>query len=180
MGGVRLAGQVLYEIHIGLSLRKEPGEPPATVGARRCRITVAMMPIADFVGIGGATTAWIFRSTRFNGARMTLRALSQSLTRRLGVISTWLNHSDRRNFCDLFDVIHRAPRTWGESLNRLPNSKGVREFSSPIDATGSANLSPLASMPPRIHDASRNPPREMPGRPRRPANAIVLMRKRAQ
>ena len=139
-GGVRIAGQVIYEMHVGTFTQEgtwaaAARELPELAAAG---ITlVEMMPIADFVGEFG----WgydgvdLFAPTRLYGAPDDLRRfIDTAHSLGMGIIlDVVYNHlGPEGNYLRVFSESYftsRYENDWGDSLNfDGPNSKPVREF----------------------------------------------------
>lgn len=139
--GVRMPGQVIYEMHIGTFTREGTWRAAAKELAELARIGVTvieMMPIADFPGEYG----WgydgvdLFAPTRLYGNPDNLRAfMNEAHSLGLAVIlDVVYNHlGPEGNYLRVFSEHYFTDRhdknDWGDSLNfDGPNSEPVREF----------------------------------------------------
>ncbi len=138
--GVRLPGQVIYEMHIGTFTPEGTWQAAARqlpeLAATGITV-IEMMPISDFAGEFG----WgydgvdLFAPTRLYGTPDDLRAfIDQAHSLGIGVIlDVVYNHfGPEGNYLRVFSddyFTERHENDWGDSLNfDGPNSKGVREF----------------------------------------------------
>jgi maltooligosyltrehalose trehalohydrolase len=138
--GIKLKGQIIYEIHVGTFTAEGTWRSAAEQLPELARIgitVIEMMPIADFPGNFG----WgydgvnLFAPTRLYGAPDDLRffvdcAHSLGLAVILDVV---YNHfGPDGNYLRIFSEDYFTPRhenDWGESINfDGPNSEHVREF----------------------------------------------------
>ena len=139
--GVRMPGQIIYEMHIGTFTREGTWRAAAKELAELARIGVTvieMMPIADFPGEFG----WgydgvdLFAPCRLYGTPDDLRAfVDHAHSLGLGVIlDVVYNHLGPegnyvRVFSDDYFTDQNEKNDWGDSLNfDGPNSGPVREF----------------------------------------------------
>src|ERR1700730_4298127 len=138
--GLRMPGQIIYEMHVGTFTREGTWRAAAKELAELARIGVTvieMMPIADFPGEFG----WgydgvdLFAPCRLYGAPDDLRAfVNDAHSLGLGVIlDVVYNHlGPEGNYLGVFSEHYftdRHENDWGESLNfDGPNSGPVREF----------------------------------------------------
>ena len=138
--GVKMKGQVIYEMHIGTFTKEGTWQAAAEQLAELARIgitVVEMMPIADFPGHFG----WgydgvdLFAPSHFYGTpddlrRFIDRAHSLGLAVILDVV---YNHfGPDGNYLAVYSndyLIHEKETDWGDSINfDGPNSAPVREF----------------------------------------------------
>ena len=138
--GIRMPGQIIYEMHVGTFTREGTWQAAARELAELARtgITVIeMMPIADFPGEFG----WgydgvdLFAPCRLYGTPDDLRAfINQAHSLGLGVIlDVVYNHlGPEGNYLRVFSDAYftdQHENDWGDSLNfDGPNSDPVREF----------------------------------------------------
>ncbi|MEY2565320.1 MAG: maltooligosyltrehalose trehalohydrolase [Verrucomicrobiota bacterium] len=138
--GVRMPGQIIYEMHIGTFTREGTWRAAARELAELARIGVTvieMMPIADFPGEFG----WgydgvnLFAPCRLYGSPDDLRAfIDQAHSLGLGVIlDVVYNHlGPEGNYLRVFSEHYftdQHENDWGDSLNfDGENSEPVREF----------------------------------------------------
>jgi maltooligosyltrehalose trehalohydrolase len=138
--GLRMPGQILYEMHVGTFTREGTWRAAAKELAELARIGVTvieMMPIADFPGEFG----WgydgvdLFAPCRLYGTPDDLRAfVNDAHSLGLGVIlDVVYNHlGPEGNYLRVFSEHYftdRHENDWGDSLNfDGPNSGPVREF----------------------------------------------------
>jgi len=138
--GVRMPGQIIYEMHVGTFTREGTWQAAAKELAELARIgitVIEMMPIADFPGEFG----WgydgvdLFAPCRLYGTPDDLRAfVDHAHSLGLGVIlDVVYNHlGPEGNYLRVFSEHYftdRHENDWGDSLNfDGPNSGPVREF----------------------------------------------------
>lgn len=138
--GVRLPGQIIYEMHIGTFTAEGTWRAAATQLPELAALGITsleMMPIADFAGDFG----WgydgvdLFAPTRLYGTPDDLRAfINQAHSLGMGVLlDVVYNHlGPEGNYLRVFSddyFTNRYENDWGDSLNfDGPNSKPVREF----------------------------------------------------
>jgi maltooligosyltrehalose trehalohydrolase len=138
--GVRMPGQVIYEMHVGTFTREGTWRAAAKELAELARIgitVIEMMPIADFPGEFG----WgydgvdLFAPCRLYGTPDDLRAfVDHAHSLGLGVIlDVVYNHlGPEGNYLRVFSEHYftdRHENDWGDSLNfDGPNCEPVREF----------------------------------------------------
>src|SRR5213595_1758547 len=138
--GVKMKGQVIYEMHIGTFTREGTWRAATEQLAELARIGVSvieMMPIADFPGHFG----WgydgvdLFAPTHLYGTPDDLRAfVNRAHSLGLGVIlDVVYNHfGPDGNYLGVYSndyLIREKENDWGESINfDGPNSGPVREF----------------------------------------------------
>ncbi len=137
--GVSLAGQVLYEMHVGTFTPEGTWRSAATALERLrgvCTV-IEMMPIADFAGDFGWGYDGVdfFAPTRLYGTPDDLRAFVDRAHRLgLGVIlDVVYNHvgPDGNYLAEFSDsyFTDRHQTAWGKAINYDgPGSRGVREF----------------------------------------------------
>lgn len=138
--GVRMAGQVIYELHIGAFT--EEGTLDAAIreldALKRLGITlVEIMPIAEFPGRWnwGYDGVCLFAPSRMYGDYDAFkRFVDAAHERGLGVIlDVVYNHfGPDGNYLSVFSddyVTDRYPNEWGQALNfDGPSAEGMREF----------------------------------------------------
>ncbi|PYJ17057.1 MAG: malto-oligosyltrehalose trehalohydrolase [Verrucomicrobia bacterium] len=138
--GVKLKGQIIYEMHVGTFTREGTWRAAAGKLAELARIGITlieMMPIADFPGKFG----WgydgvdLFAPTHLYGTPDDLRAfVNRAHSLGLGVIlDVVYNHfGPDGNYLGVYSndyLIREKENDWGESINfDGPNSGPVREF----------------------------------------------------
>ena len=138
--GVKLKGQIIYEMHVGTFTREGTWQAAAEQLAELARIgitVIEMMPIADFPG----TFGWgydgvdLFAPTRLYGTPDDLRYfVDRAHALGLGVIlDVVYNHfGPDGNYLNIYsdDYLRRGKTNdWGDSINfDGPNSGPVREF----------------------------------------------------
>ena len=138
--GVKLKGQIIYEMHVGTFTRDGTWRAAAEELAELARIGITlieMMPIADFPGKFG----WgydgvdLFAPTHLYGTPDDLRAfVNRAHSLGLGVIlDVVYNHfGPDGNYLGVYSndyLIREKENDWGESINfDGPNSGPVREF----------------------------------------------------
>jgi maltooligosyltrehalose trehalohydrolase len=138
--GIRMPGQIIYEMHVGTFTREGTWRAAARELAELARIgitVIEMMPIADFPGEFG----WgydgvdLFAPCRLYGTPDDLRAfVDHAHSLGLGVIlDVVYNHlGPEGNYLRVFSEHYftdRHENDWGDSLNfDGPNSGSVREF----------------------------------------------------
>jgi maltooligosyltrehalose trehalohydrolase len=138
--GIRMPGQIIYEMHVGTFTREGTWRAAAKELAELTRIGVTvieMMPIADFPGEFG----WgydgvdLFAPCRLYGTPDDLRAFV-NYTHSLGlgvILDVVYNHlGPEGNYLRVFSEDYFTDKhgnDWGDSLNfDGPNSESVREF----------------------------------------------------
>jgi maltooligosyltrehalose trehalohydrolase len=139
-GGVKLKGQVVYEMHIGTFTKEGTWHAAAKQLTELARIgitVIEMMPVADFPGKFG----WgydgvnLFAPTHLYGTPDDLRAfVNHAHSLRLAVIlDVVYNHfGPDGNYLGIFSddyLVRRKENEWGDAINfDGPNSGPVREF----------------------------------------------------
>jgi maltooligosyltrehalose trehalohydrolase len=138
--GIKMPGQIIYEMHVGTFTREGTWQAAARELAELARIgitVIEMMPVADFPGEYG----WgydgvdLFAPTRLYGTPDDLRAfVDKAHSLGLGVIlDVVYNHfGPDGNYLGVYsdDYLHRERgNDWGDSINfDGQNSEPVREF----------------------------------------------------
>ena len=138
--GVKLKGQIIYEMHVGTFTREGTWRAAAEQLAELARIgitVIEMMPIADFPGKFG----WgydgvdLFAPTRLYGTPDDLRAfVNRAHSLGLGVIlDVVYNHfGPDGNYLGVYSnsyLTREKENDWGDSINfDGPDSEPVREF----------------------------------------------------